>query len=99
MTLRSTLLSLSEMTRMAQCLRTSRVLQRYLDGELDDAHTVERVAEHLEECRRGGLHAATYRAIKQALRSGNRDVDDLALRRLRAFSRALADTDGPRPAG
>jgi len=38
MTLRSTLLSLSEMTRMAQCLRTSRVLQRYLDGELDDAH-------------------------------------------------------------
>lgn len=94
-----TLIPLSEMTRMARCLRTSRGLQRYLDGELDDIPAAARVAEHLEECRRCGLHAATYRAIKQALRSGNRDVDDLALRRLRAFSHALAESEGPRPAG
>lgn len=76
--------------RMTRCLRTSRVLQRYLDGEADDL-TAARVAEHLEECRRCGLQARTYLAIKQALRSGSRDVDDLALRRLRAFSRSLAE--------
>ncbi|MGQ0573606.1 MAG: zf-HC2 domain-containing protein [Pseudonocardia sp.] len=84
-------MSLSE---MARCLRTSRVLQRYLDGEADDL-TAARVAEHLETCRRCGLQARTYQAIKDALRSGSRDVDDLALRRLHAFSRSLADTDDP----
>ncbi len=84
-----TMMSLSE---MAACFRTSRVLQRYLDGEADDL-TTERVAEHLEQCRRCGLQARVYQAIKQSMRSGSRDVDDLALRRLRAFSRSLADPD------
>jgi len=84
-------MSLSE---MAGCFRTSRMLQRYLDGEADDL-TAARVAEHLEECRRCGLQARTYQAIKQALRSGSHEVDDLALRRLRVFSRSLADSDDP----
>lgn len=84
-------MSLSQMIR---CLRTSRVLQRYLDGEADDL-TAERVAEHLDECRRCGLQARTYAAIKQSLASGSRDVDGLTLRRLRAFSRSLAEQDGP----
>lgn len=83
------MMSLSE---MARCLRTSRVLQRYLDGEADDL-TAARVAEHLETCRRCGLQARTYQAIKDALRAGSRDIDDLALRRLHAFSRSLADSD------
>ncbi|WP_219413693.1 anti-sigma factor family protein [Pseudonocardia nigra] len=83
-------MSLSE---MARCFRTSRVLQRYLDGEADEL-TAARVAEHLEECRRCGLHAQTYRAIKQALRSGTQDVDELALHRLRAFNRSLARSGG-----
>ena len=91
MTRMSPLMSLSE---MARCLRTSRALQRYLDGESDDL-TAARVAAHLEECRRCGLQARTYLAIKQALRSGSRDVDDLTLHRLHAFSRSLADTAGP----
>lgn len=86
------MMSLSE---MAGCFRTSRALQRYLDGEADDL-TAARVAEHLEACRRCGLQARTYQAIKQALRSGSRDVDDLALHRLRTFGRSLADPDGPR---
>lgn len=81
-------------TRMARCVRTLRVLQRYLDGEADD-RTATRVAEHLGECGRCGLQAATYRAIKQALRTATRDVDELALRRLRAFNRSLAGADGP----
>ncbi|MGI9004320.1 MAG: anti-sigma factor family protein [Pseudonocardia sp.] len=79
---------------MVRCLRTAHTLQRYLDGEIDD-RTAARVTEHLEECRRCGLHAQTYRAIKQALRSSAHDVDELALRRLRAFTRSLAATDDP----
>ncbi len=79
---------------MARCFRTSLALQRYLDGEATDL-TAARVAEHLEECRRCGLHAATYRAIKQALQGSTVDIDELALRRLRAFNRSLAVTDDP----
>lgn len=81
------------LTEMAHCFHTSRALQRYLDGEADDL-TAARVAEHLEQCRRCGLQARTYRAIKQALRGGGRDVDELALRRLQAFSRSLTETGG-----
>ncbi len=80
-------------SQMTRCFRTARALQRYLDGEADDL-TAERVAEHLEECRRCGLQARTYEAIKRSLRSGSRDVDDLALRRLRAFHRSLAEHEG-----
>jgi anti-sigma factor RsiW len=83
---------------MLRCLRTSRALQRYLDGEADDL-TSARVAEHLEECRRCGLQAQTYRAIKRALRSRGGDIDEPALRRLRAFSRSLAEGAGPADAG
>lgn len=81
---------------LARCFRTSRVLQQYLDGETDEL-TAARVAEHLEECRRCGLQARTYRAIKTALRTGAGEVDELALRRLRDFS-PLAETNR-RPAG
>ncbi|WP_219418713.1 zf-HC2 domain-containing protein [Pseudonocardia nigra] len=87
-------MNVMSLSRMTRCFRTSRALQRYLDGEADDL-TAACVAEHLEECRRCGLQARTYQAIKQALRSGSRDVDELALRRLRAFSRSLAEPGGP----
>lgn len=83
--------SLSQLTR---CFRTSRTLQRYLDGETDDP-TAERVAEHLGQCRRCGLQARTHAAIKQSLAAGDHDVDDLTLRRLRAFSRSLSEQEGP----
>lgn len=79
---------------MARCVRTARVLQRYLDGETDET-TARRVAEHLESCRRCGLQARTYNAIKRSLRSGVGEVDDLTLHRLHAFTRSLADRDGP----
>lgn len=83
---------LHSMAETARCLRVSRVLQRYLDGEADGV-TAARVAEHLQECRRCGLQAATYRAIKQALRTGVDTVDPDALTRLRAFSASLAAGD------
>lgn len=85
-------MSSMSLTEMARCLRTSRALQRYLDGEADDL-TAARVAAHLEECRRCGLQAQTYRAIKRALR-GSGNVDELALHRLRAFSGSLIASEG-----
>lgn len=84
-------MSLMPLTELARCLRTSRVLQRYLDGEADDL-TAARVAAHLEVCRRCGLEAQSYRAIKQALH-GRGNVDELALRRLRAFSGSLTESE------
>jgi anti-sigma factor RsiW len=84
---------------MVRCLRTVRILQSYLDGETNES-TAHRVAEHLQECHRCGWQAATYRAIKRAVRARAGDVDELALRRLHAFHRALANhhnlTDQPR---
>ena len=57
------------------------------------ASTARRIAAHLEECRRCGLQAQTFRAITQALR-GSGNVDELALHRLRAFSRSLTASEG-----
>lgn len=79
---------------VARCVRTSRVLQQYLDGETDDL-IAARVSGHLAACRRCGLQARTYRAIKEALRSGAGEVDELAPRRLREFSRSLRGPDEP----
>lgn len=83
---------------LVRCLRTGRALQRYLDGETDEA-TARRVAEHLATCRRCGLQARTYRAISRSLRSGAGETDELTVHRLRAFTRSLAERDGPDRAG
>ncbi len=83
-------MSLMTLPDVVRCYRTSRALQRYLDGEADE-RTAGRIDEHLEACRRCGLNAATYRAIKQVLHAGGSDVDELALRRLRSFNRSLAE--------
>lgn len=80
---------------MARCLRVSRALQRYLDGQTT-ATTTARIAEHLEQCRRCGLQADTYRAIKEALRAGpDAAVDPDTLARLREFSATLSAQDRP----
>jgi anti-sigma factor RsiW len=78
------------------CLRVARVLQSYLDGEVDDA-TSTMVAQHLEDCRRCGLEASTYRAIKTAITDpdpGGAPVDAAAVERLRRFADGLSE---PRP--
>lgn len=49
----------------ANCMQVRRVLQSYLDGEVDEL-TARRVGRHLEHCRRCGLNAETYEAIKEA---------------------------------
>lgn len=77
-----------------RCHEVARVLQAYLDGELEVTPSA-RVAEHLEVCRRCGLEAETYAAIKVAITatgSEPADVPDDALGRLRAFADDLAGT-------
>jgi len=70
-----------------RCRWVVRRLQAYLDGELDSA-TATKVEKHLEACRRCGLEATTYQAIKSALSRGRR-VDDEAVQRLREFGVSL----------
>ncbi|MFN0090534.1 MAG: anti-sigma factor family protein [Acidimicrobiales bacterium] len=73
------------------CKTVGRLLQAYLDGELD-ATRGEALAAHLEECRRCGLEAATYEQIKGALAArGRLPDDDAAVRRLQEFAQNLID--------
>ena len=79
---------------MASCLQVGRLLQTHIDGQLDDL-TARRVARHLDACRRRGLEAGTYQAVKQSLaRRGPRPIDPKAITRLQAFA---ADLTTPEP--
>ncbi len=73
----------------AGCMAVARVLQAYLDGEVD-ADTASKVGTHLEDCRRCGMKAGTYRAIKASL--ARRDtMDQLTRRRLEDFASRVAE--------
>lgn len=85
---------LRTMSSRVECLRTMHVLQRYLDGAVDDA-SAQRVAAHLEHCRRCGLEAEVYGEIKASLARGERPVDPDAVERLRRFGERLAHDGGP----
>ncbi len=75
----------------SECSRVARVLQSYLDGEVDPP-TAAMVTAHLEFCRLCGLEASTYRAIKTAIAAAEPDdVDEAAIGRLRAFATDLED--------
>lgn len=76
--------------REATCAEVVAVLQTYLDGQVDDL-TARRVRRHLDRCRRCGLEAETYQAIKEALARRGSPIDPLALERLKAFGEALVD--------
>lgn len=84
---------IQSMLSRSGCLRVIRVLQSYLDSEVDEA-TSAMVAKHLEECRRCGLEASTYRAIKAAITEAGPEVapaDAEAIERLRRFAEDLAE--------
>lgn len=74
------------------CRHVTSELQAYLDGELQDAAKIARVAEHLEACRRCGLDAETYRTLKDDLARLARPVDRGAVERLRDFVESLQQT-------
>jgi len=80
--------------RRLMCPEVGRTLQAYLDGRADD-HWAARVAEHLEDCRRCGLKAKTYRQLKAALAGQAVDVPLETLDQLRAFAEGLMRGDVP----
>lgn len=76
------------------CRQVGKVLQHFLDGEIDDI-TRERVADHLDDCRRCGLGADTYLQIKAALARSATEPSAAALGRLRDFGERLAAGHDP----
>lgn len=78
--------------RPINCMQVGRRLQRYLDGDIDEV-TARRIMRHLEDCRRCGMEAAAYTAIKASLaRRGEVPAD--AVTRLREFGERLL-REGP----
>lgn len=73
------------------CPEVGRVLQRFLDGEIDDGAETEMLSEHLEACKRCGLEADTYRKIKDSLASRCVPVPPESVERLRQFGKELAN--------
>lgn len=71
------------------CHQVGKVLQSYLDQELDD-DAARKVAAHLEDCRRCGLEAETYEALKASLQRGPAGLADEPVNRLREFGERLA---------
>lgn len=75
--------------KQMSCHQVGRVLQTYLDNELDD-DAARKVAAHLEDCRRCGLEAETYEALKASLQRGPAGLADEPVSRLREFGERLA---------
>jgi anti-sigma factor RsiW len=79
--------------RPMSCRQVGRLLQRYLDGELDEV-AARRVMRHLEDCRRCGLEAAAYAEIKATLARRGAQVPAETVSRLREFGERIA-REGP----
>jgi anti-sigma factor RsiW len=78
---------------MRTCHEVGRILQDYLDEELDQDR-VKKVASHLEHCRRCGMEADAYARIKESLARVARQglvhpEDQLSIERLRRFADTL----------
>lgn len=79
--------------RRLMCPEVLRTLQRYLDGEVD-AEWAERVRDHLEDCRRCGLEADTYEALKDNLHGRGPEFPEELVSRLRDFAQGLVADGG-----
>ena len=66
------------------CRAVGRVLQSYLDNEVEDDFAAK-IESHLEACRACGLELETYQQIKTTLAARMPDVDPAAVERLRSF--------------
>jgi anti-sigma factor RsiW len=78
--------------RRLLCPEVGRVLQQYLDHELDE-NLSRRVHEHLEHCRRCGLEASAYDDLKDALRRRATPMRPEAAQRLRDFASSLVNNE------
>lgn len=73
------------------CPEVGRLVQRYLDGELESQAEIDALAAHLDDCRRCGLEAETYQKIKDALGTRTVEVPQDSVDRLREFGRSLTE--------
>jgi hypothetical protein len=80
--------------RPLSCRQVGKLLQRYLDDAVDEL-TARRIAHHLEDCRRCGLEADTYLAIKASLARRDETLPPDAVRRLQDFGAQLAAGQPP----
>jgi anti-sigma factor RsiW len=71
--------------RPLSCQAVGRLLQAYLDAEVPDTAALL-VADHLDDCRRCGLEAETYRALVASLARLSPPDDPERLERLRSFA-------------
>lgn len=71
------------------CREVGRLVQRFLDDELDDADAAL-VAGHLDACLRCGMDAGTYRWLSSQLSDAAAPADPRQLGRLRAFAEEVA---------
>ncbi|MEZ5263512.1 MAG: anti-sigma factor [Acidimicrobiia bacterium] len=77
------------------CATVGKLLQRYLDGELDDVRAAQ-LSAHLEDCVRCGLEADAYERLKASLAAKGTVADgDPALARLRLFAASLLEEPPP----
>ena len=70
------------------CDEIMKVLQAYLDGEVD-VGTARTVAGHLDECAACTSESEVYQRIKTSLASRRREIDPDVRAALEAFSRDL----------
>lgn len=78
--------------RRLLCPEVGRVLQRYLDDELDEDLS-GRVRQHLEHCRRCGLEASAYEELKDAVRRRATPLHPESAQRLRDFASSLVNDE------
>lgn len=76
------------------CEQVEKVLQRYLDNELEPDQ-VPKVLAHLEACKDCGLEAEMYRRIKDSLRAHQQEANADSLARLRSLAEELATSGAP----
>lgn len=72
------------------CRQAAKVLQTYLDGELD-GDRASKLEIHLDACLDCGLEADTYREIKGALARQSRTLPEDSLSKLREFGDRLVN--------
>ena len=88
----------ADATGALSCQQVASVLQSFLDQEIDPG-SIERIEDHLEQCRRCGMEAEVYREIKESLARSTPAVHELTLRRLRHFGEDLGARVGGHPQG
>ena len=79
-------------TPEVNCREVGKVLQSYLDGDLDEDFA-GKIAAHLEACKDCGLEFETYHQIKSSLARRMPEVDPAAVERLRAFGARITGED------